>query len=45
MEHYDPRLSLAPRDIVARSIDSEMKKYGDEHVYDDCDTLRLLKSG
>ena len=35
MENYDPRLSLAPRDVVARSIDSEMKKYGDQHVYID----------
>jgi len=36
MVRYDPRLDLAPRDIVARAIDSEMKIHGTEHVYLDC---------
>ncbi len=33
MPEHDPRAELAPRDIVARAIDFEMKKHGLDHVW------------
>ncbi|MEO5771956.1 MAG: L-aspartate oxidase [Burkholderiaceae bacterium] len=33
MQHHDERGELAPRDIVARAIDFEMKKQGVDHVW------------
>lgn len=36
MARYDERADLAPRDVVARAIDNEMKINGTEHVYLDC---------
>jgi L-aspartate oxidase len=32
MEKYHPLAELAPRDVVARAIDNEMKVHGEEHV-------------
>jgi L-aspartate oxidase len=39
MAAHDERLELAPRDIVARAIDFEMKKHGVDHVWLDATHL------
>lgn len=43
MARYDARKDLAPRDIVARAIDNEMKVNGTEFVYLDCTHMNAEK--
>ena len=43
MARYDERRDLAPRDIVARAIDNEMKVGGTEFVYLDCRHMPIVK--
>ncbi|MEO8665519.1 MAG: L-aspartate oxidase [Ignavibacteria bacterium] len=43
MQKYDRRKSLAPRDIVARAIDNEMKKSGDPYVVLDLKSIGAEK--
>ncbi len=43
MEKYDSRKDLAPRDVVARAIDVEMKQSGSRHVWLDVRDIPSMK--
>lgn len=43
MDKYDAQLDLAPRDVVSRAINAEMKKYNTPHVYLDATNIDPIK--
>jgi L-aspartate oxidase len=43
MERYHALRELAPRDVVARAIDSEMKRTGDRHVWLDATSIPQVR--